>query len=177
MKYPAKVAEEAVRRGAIQHPGELGLFLELMDERVCERAIEVGVALGGTFWALSELGFKRMAGVDADLSHLRDDNRDIDGAVFIESESRDPNTVAAVRSYLGGPADLIFIDADHTPEAVLADAATWAPLLAVDGIMAFHDIAEQTARAWETLRQGREVEEFILPREREQMGIGVIWPE
>lgn len=46
---------------------------------------------------------------------------------------------AAARIQLRQPADLIFIDADHSYDAVAADLKAWAWHLAPDGRIAFHD--------------------------------------
>lgn len=44
-----------------------------------------------------------------------------------------------VLPHLAGPFDFAFHDADHTTEAVLADVALMAPLLAPGSLLAFHD--------------------------------------
>jgi len=46
---------------------------------------------------------------------------------------------AALSHPLDRPADLIFVDADHSYEAVRQDFLAWAPKLVTDGVMAFHD--------------------------------------
>jgi Methyltransferase domain len=49
-------------------------------------------------------------------------------------------SLAAARSLaLHRGADLVFIDADHSDEAVRQDLAAWAPKLAPGGVLAFHD--------------------------------------
>ena len=49
------------------------------------------------------------------------------------------STGAASYLQLQGQADLIFIDAMHDYDSVLEDFKCWTPMLAVDGIIAFHD--------------------------------------
>ncbi len=49
-------------------------------------------------------------------------------------------SVEASRLYHDGSLDLIFIDADHSTEAVLADLRCWLPKLAPGGTLAGHDI-------------------------------------
>jgi predicted O-methyltransferase YrrM len=44
------------------------------------------------------------------------------------------------------PADLIFIDADHSYDAVRSDFQAWAPKLAPGGVLAFHDSRRCAAR-------------------------------
>jgi predicted O-methyltransferase YrrM len=49
-------------------------------------------------------------------------------------------SLAAARDLLlAAPAELIFLDADHSYEAVRADFLAWAPHLAAAGTIAFHD--------------------------------------
>lgn len=52
---------------------------------------------------------------------------------------RQPSALAAVSLPLTGRADLIFIDARHDYTSVLEDFQSWAPMLAADALMAFHD--------------------------------------
>jgi predicted O-methyltransferase YrrM len=52
---------------------------------------------------------------------------------------RQPSHVAAGLLRLQAKADLIFIDAVHEYDAVLQDFTCWAPMLAQDGVIAFHD--------------------------------------
>jgi predicted O-methyltransferase YrrM len=63
-------------------------------------------------------------------------------------------SVAAARGLeLEAPADLIFVDADHSYEAVRADFLAWGPHLAPAGAMAFHDSRLCSARpdlTWDT---------------------------
>src|SRR5439155_14171371 len=56
--------------------------------------------------------------------------------------------------------DLLFIDGDHSYEAVRADLEVWLPKLKDDGIVAFHDYdwAEGVRRA---------VREFVVPLQAE----------
>lgn len=52
---------------------------------------------------------------------------------------RQTSLAAAASLALHRPADLIFIDADHSYEAVGNDFRAWTPHLAVGGMMALHD--------------------------------------
>lgn len=54
-------------------------------------------------------------------------------------------TVAAAR-LLQRPVDFVFIDADHSYDAVRADILAWAPKLRVGGMLAGHDIARPSVQ-------------------------------
>lgn len=57
------------------------------------------------------------------------------------------SSVAAAREIvLESPADLIFIDGDHSYGAVRADLLDWSPHLAAAGVLAFHDSRRCRAR-------------------------------
>jgi hypothetical protein len=43
------------------------------------------------------------------------------------------------REWAGGPVDLVFIDGDHSPEAVREDWEVWSPHVCPGGHVAFHD--------------------------------------
>lgn len=59
--------------------------------------------------------------------------------VFPYTGSSDDAQLAAAIAKAHGPIGMVFIDADHSFDAVHRDFATWEPLLAAGGIMAFHD--------------------------------------
>ena len=52
---------------------------------------------------------------------------------------QETSIAAAAKVQLNGPAELIFIDADHAYSAVKADFIAWHPHLAEGGSIAFHD--------------------------------------
>lgn len=52
---------------------------------------------------------------------------------------REASLAAAARLTLHRPADLIFIDADHSYDEVARDFRAWTPHLAPQGLMALHD--------------------------------------
>jgi Methyltransferase domain len=49
-------------------------------------------------------------------------------------------TLAAVKEFADGGVDVVFVDADHSYAAVLADIKAWWPKLKAGGVMAGHDI-------------------------------------
>jgi len=59
---------------------------------------------------------------------------------------RRTSAAAAREIDLGRPVELIFIDADHTYEAVREDFLAWSPHLAAGGTLAFHDSRRCPAR-------------------------------
>jgi predicted O-methyltransferase YrrM len=52
---------------------------------------------------------------------------------------RRASTLAAHELAMENPAELIFVDADHSYHAVRQDFEAWLPHLAADGVLAFHD--------------------------------------
>jgi predicted O-methyltransferase YrrM len=59
---------------------------------------------------------------------------------------KEASVTAAAQVKLNCPADLIFIDADHSYPAVRADFTAWSPLLSIGGLLAFHDSRMCAAR-------------------------------
>jgi len=43
------------------------------------------------------------------------------------------------RAWSGEPADLVFVDGDHSEQGVRTDWELWSPLVAPGGVMLFHD--------------------------------------
>lgn len=133
------LAEEAVRRGAIQQARELAQLLELV--KPGDVVVEIGCDAGGVLWALQELG-ARVIGVDLPGGAFSSGaDLDCHGADIVVGDSHAPATRAALVDKLAGePVDLLFIDGDHTYKGVRADYESYSPLVRPGGLVAFHDI-------------------------------------
>ncbi len=68
-------------------------------------------------------------------------------------------SVEGAASYRGRPVGLLFVDGDHSAEAVFADGSSWAPHLAPGCLLAFDDIT------WAGVTDGlrRLADEGVLP--------------
>lgn len=139
---------------------ELERLLAIAGAHKPDRVLEVGVWHGGTLqhWL-------RMAGhvtaVD-DTMFETDEWQEwaqSSGASLnlIQGDSHSADVVEQARK--DGPYDLVFIDADHTYDAVKADWENYGPMCAPGGLVVFHDIAERpeygVAQLWAELRPGR----------------------
>jgi len=141
--HPLAIARAAVREhGAIQKEQELASFLALLADHPPEVVVEIGSDAGGTLWAWQQLGARRVIGVDQprgpySSGQLLDEH----GCEVVYGDSHDPATLQALKDLLAGePVDLLFIDGDHTYAGVRKDFEMYAPLVADQGMIAFHDI-------------------------------------
>jgi glycosyltransferase involved in cell wall biosynthesis len=96
--------------------------------------------------------------------------------VVIDDFSQSPDTIAKVRSALGGGAlDFLFIDGGHDYETVKADYQNYSPLVRPGGVIAFHDIQgiADVNRFWNEIKKTDEMagQEICHPN---GWGIGVI---
>lgn len=75
---------------------------------------------------------------------------------------------------LGGPADLILIDAVHTNEAVLTDFAACLPLIHDETVVLFHDVVNWgMIDAFNQIRRDNQLEGHVLTRT--PSGMAVVW--
>lgn len=195
------LAELAVtRHGAIQKPKELARLARLVHELQAETVLEIGTALGGTFYCWIHVARPDALLVSVDLPHgsyrsttgdptktpdiLRELAKPEQRVKFIREDSHLPETLDATREALEGrPVDYLFIDGDHSYEGVKADFEMYSPLVREGGLIAFHDIV--THAGWqecyvepfwrETKPAYEEHWELVdASHEPQQMGIGVL---
>ena len=78
---------------------------------------------------------------DAKLARSRIAALGLQDHVFCINLPSDPATVHHLHTTIGWSerASLLFIDGDHTEEAVVNDATIWLPMVAGGGLVAFHD--------------------------------------
>ncbi len=90
--------------------------------------------------------------------------------------SSGPASVQIVRTAIGEHTEcsLLFIDGDHSENSVLHDVRTWLPMVAVDGLIVFHDrvrVSEVDAAIQKMLRTGEEPvasEQYLAAYTRDQ---------
>lgn len=174
---------------------EITAFLNLLARRPPATVLEIGTEKGGTFFLLS-----RVATPDALLLSLdlpvsapgvyprwrerlyRGFARERQRIELIREDSHDPRTLEKVNQLLGGRnLDLLFIDGDHSYSGVKKDFEMYSPLVAPDGLIAFHDIAPGheasvggVPRFWSEIKQTRNAVEFVKNWEQGGWGIGVL---
>ena len=134
---------------AIQIPEELSDFVIALKHREKEkgplkRMIEVGFAAGVTNTLLNKFfRFDEIVAIDTfegpPSANVLWANLRFKNLTLICGDSGSARAVATAKAI--GPYDLIFIDGDHSYEGATRDIATYAPMLAADGILAMHDIA------------------------------------
>jgi predicted O-methyltransferase YrrM len=159
---------------AVQNPVELRTFLEVVQERRPTTIVEIGTAAGGTFYCLSQLAdpSAMLVSIDFPGGLYGGGQTNLECKLFatfgppgqkfefIRDRSFHLTTLKNLRKTLGGrEIDLLFIDGDHSYAGVKADYEMYHPLVAQDGMIAFHDILEIPSQA-EDWQQGNDVAVF-----------------
>jgi len=102
----------------------------------------------------------------------------------VRANSHAFSTLQRVRAILGDrPLDVLFIDGDHSYGGVRADWEMYGPLVAPDGLVAFHDIVVHPPETgcevhtlWQELKERFAHWEIVADGGKSMGGIGVIWP-
>jgi len=183
----------------VQFDWEFRRVLEYYAKKKFQRVLEIGVDTGGTLYQWMKHSFVHrpvICAVDAvewpgcsgagTGGKVHDwqkwaDTFDVEFYPVI-GDSHDLNIVDEVRSH--GPYNWIFIDGDHKYEGVKADFENYYPMLAVNGVMVFHDIVEHTSnptvsvhRLWNELKERYPLRyvEFISSPDQSMCGIGILF--
>lgn len=164
---------------------EVYLIETLGAARPAQRVFGIGCSFGWSTFALAlaNPGAKVVAidiahgtsaeGLDLTNAVARRNGLNVKGVL-----SRSPEGVApVVAAEFDGPLDLVFIDADHTDEAQLADYLAVRPFLAPDAIVLFHDVflCSMTKSFSQIARLATGHEAHILSRTA--TGIGILVPK
>lgn len=174
-----------------QHERELQRLLELYERERPQSVLEIGVAQGGTLWhwltrARDDVP---VTIVCVDDFATFEDNRTLFSLWtppnvtlhVIEGQSGSAHTAAHVfdicESY-----DWVFIDGDHSFEAVLLD---WTIYGARANTVVFHDIVSdpifhpeiKVRRLWDELREQYETLEIVDDASAAWGGFGVLWTQ
>ena len=175
---------------------EITQLLKLLASRPPMTVLEIGTYKGGTFFL-----FSRVASPEAMLVSL-DLPRDPSGLGYapwqgrlfrsfalerqrielVLADSHQERTVEQVRQLLNGRSvDFLFIDGDHGYDGVKNDFNLYSPLVADDGVIAFHDIVPGlpdrvggVPQFWQEMKRKHHVKEFVESWSQGAFGIGVI---
>jgi predicted O-methyltransferase YrrM len=102
---------------------------------------------------------------------------------LIRADSHDEGTLRKTRQLLRErEIDFLFIDGDHTYEGVKKDFEMYSPLVAENGIIAFHDIVDEgpeseceVSKYWSQLKPKYDHVEFKADGNQRWGGIGVLF--
>lgn len=135
-----------------------------------QTVVEIGSGRGGTFYLWCRYLESATTFLSIDYSLVNRQNEFWshfsigDEIRCIEGNSHDDRTVKAVRRALDGDEiDFLYIDGDHSREGVERDFRLYEPLLSEDGVIALHDIRNETTGVpefWEDIRRSYSTEEF-----------------
>jgi predicted O-methyltransferase YrrM len=142
-----------VNLSMLQWPEEVAMLGELLSTRSIKTVLEIGTGPGGLTQWFGDVTGGRVVSVDLPsgsssglpLEACEARNRTLSehnpSFVGILGNSRDAQTFREVERALGGEADLLFIDGDHSLDGVTHDFKQYGALVRrPGGLIAFHDI-------------------------------------
>lgn len=149
------------------------------------RILEIGAWHGGTLWHWLRVGTvvtviddeMRMADLWQEWAALEDAELHL-----LKGVSQDPAILADAAK--NDPYDVLFIDGDHSYEAVRQDWENYSPMVGSGGMVALHDIVERpgygVSRLWGEIKsvpgmRWMEIVETVEPGNESRCGIGVVW--
>lgn len=162
--------------------------------------LEIGTAQGGSLFLFTRVAAPEALIVSVDLPGgrfgggyaayreplYRSFAREKQRVHVLRADSHSDSTLEEVRRLLGGRRiDFLMIDGDHSYDGVKQDFDTYRPLVADDGVIAFHDIVPpnphgqgdpgEVPRFWQELRDANPgIAEFVADWDWGSCGIGVV---
>ena len=178
-----KLAEKAVKKGAVQKISELSPLIRLLKRRKLRTLVEIGTQKGGTLYAWCKVAEPDTLIVSIDLpggpfgggyslkemKRFRTYKRKNQKMYLFRKDSHKKSTRdELIRKLSGRKIDFLFIDGDHRYTGVKRDWSLYAPLVKRNGIIAFHDILFhpefrtcKVDRLWKEIKKQYRNREFI----------------
>lgn len=129
-----------------QTPFELDLMVALYERHAPKRVLEIGSWHGGTLWHWLQLPGVTVVSIDDTMFEAADWLKWASEAGtdlrLLQGFSYDQAIIDRARAL--GPYDFIFIDAEHTYEAVKSDWDNYSPMAAPGCLVAFHDFQKRS---------------------------------
>ncbi|GAB4401703.1 MAG: hypothetical protein OHK0053_24810 [Microscillaceae bacterium] len=176
---------------------EITALCKIIAQQKPKTVLEIGTANGGSLFLNTKLAHPEALIISLDLPGGRfgggypafkeDFYRSFatqgQKIALLRADSHHPDSLKKVKDILEGrPVDFLFIDGDHTYEGVKADYTLYSPLVAQNGIIAFHDIAPhppewnvQVDKFWDEVKLGQNYQEIIENPAQGWAGIGVLF--
>lgn len=184
---------------ASQKQDELFPLLDKIAALAPKRVCEIGTSAGGTLYLLTRVSHPQALVISIDVvippnAEAARNRMVLSGQrlVSIRGDSHAEATLRRVETLLAGEKlDVLFIDGDHSYEAVRGDFERYAPLVRRGGLIALHDINEDFAtrhgvqtssisgdvpRFWSELKRSHRTEELIADPAQDGYGIGIVLP-
>jgi predicted O-methyltransferase YrrM len=178
-----RLAEKALKKGAVQKVSELSPLIRLLKRRKLRTIVEIGTQKGGTLYAWCKIAEPDALIVSIDLpggpfgggyslkdmKRFRTYKRKNQKAYFFRKDSHKKSTKdELIRKLKGRKIDFLFIDGDHRYSGVKRDWKLYAPLVKKNGLIAFHDILFhpkipqcKVDRLWNEIKKQFRNKEFI----------------
>jgi predicted O-methyltransferase YrrM len=198
-----ELALEAIQRGAFQKVSEFEPLISLVRQRQPKTVVEIGTHKGGSLFAWCQAADPEALIVSIDLPdglfgggyseeearRFQDFAQPGQALHTLRRDSHKRRTVRRLKSLLGGrPIEFLLIDGDHTYKGVKRDWEIYEPLVAREGLIAFHDILEHPKQPlckvdelWSELVPHHQTIEFTDPDDDrghgQWGGIGVVFKD
>jgi len=142
--WSAELAKNGHDPVLLQCDYEIIRFVDVLLEKLCNRrlVLEIGLGFGGSHLLWKQM-FQRVVSVTNlanDIELFQPGLASQANSFFVLADSTKPECLVEIKKAIAGvPVDFLLIDGSHQYEDVRSDFLTFAPLVAVGGIVAFHD--------------------------------------